>query len=417
MVEPRPKTWATSGSASRYTPMLPSDPPSQTGQGASQYSHPAYQDPQPQPPKYIISAIYGPPLDSRLRALANALFELDHKFLKRLDKSAKKLMNQVDGNGAAAAQERSIEFPNVRRQWTDVQNGSNGFAASYLTDTAFIQLWYRALKDMKRLLSSAKNDAVGDNVRDGCQTTLRICMFLAATLEETLVNAASLDLLSVHIEKSVEARWSLLDNFLDWYFTYQNPNCKDGSTLTREIPNWHVISNSLREVREMKSAPDTKGSVIKNALFHERPSHSLANTFPVEIISPVLVSCLIFLCGATLSTALFAVGYSRSSHQRGSTYDPDFWFFVQASVSQATCLVSSTLLTRRTNRALTWHWLLPTMLASLCTLLTAPLYIWTPSEWASFSALVATMLQSVLILQQYLFSTTAAQEVQERKSK
>ena len=150
---------------------------------------------------------------------------------------------------------------------------------------------------------------------------------------------------------------------------------------------------------------------------HKPHSYATSSALPGDIVSPILLSSLIFTFGAALSAGLFAVGHSRSSHEKGSIYDADFWFSIQASSAQATCLVCSTLLTWKSGRVLTWHCFVPTGIAGICTLLTAPLYIFTPTEWASFSALVATMLQSVLILQQFLFTSVETRQERDRKSK
>jgi hypothetical protein len=140
-------------------------------------------------------------------------------------------------------------------------------------------------------------------------------------------------------------------------------------------------------------------------------------TIHPNVSSPVLLSYVIFLCGAILSMAMFAVGYARSTHEKGSVHDADFWFTAQASITQVTCLISSIFLTCSSGEALTWRRSLLPIIAGICTLSVAPIYIVLPKEWSLFSASVATMLQSVLILQQFLFSFKVAKEKNQRDKK
>jgi hypothetical protein len=154
-----------------------------------------------------------------------------------------------------------------------------------------------------------------------------------------------------------------------------------------------------------------------SALSQEQHLYSNVGNSSGDTFSPVVSSYFVLALGTSLSAGIFAVGFSKSPHYKGSIHDADFWFSVQASIAQMTCLVGSTLVTWRADRALTWHWLLPAGIASFCTLCTAPLYILTPTEWSSFSALVATVLQSVLVLHPFLFMYSNKQDERDRKSK
>ena len=140
---------------------------------------------------------------------------------------------------------------------------------------------------------------------------------------------------------------------------------------------------------------------------HESPHEQTSNDVGLQhgVTKPVLLTNLVFVCGCIASIAIFAIGYNNSPHQRGSTRDADFWFSIQASIAQISGLIGSAFLSWNDGRVPRWRWLLPTGAAGVCALTAAPIYVVFPTEWASFSALTASMLQSFLILQQFLFTS------------
>jgi hypothetical protein len=111
----------------------------------------------------------------------------------------------------------------------------------------------------------------------------------------------------------------------------------------------------------------------------------------------------IFFGCAVIATVLFTLGYSHSTHLRGTTSDADFWFLIQATLMQIVGLAISALLEWRRGGLPKWRWCLPTAIAGASSMMAVPLYLVVPKEWSSFLSLVAGATQSFMTLQLFLF--------------
>lgn len=109
----------------------------------------------------------------------------------------------------------------------------------------------------------------------------------------------------------------------------------------------------------------------------------------------------LFACAVT-STAFFALGYAHSPHRQGSINDPDFWFLVQSSIVQLLGLVVSARLEWKNVNLSKWRWVLPTVIAGVCSIMAIPCYLVAPTEWSSFLSLVAGSTQSFMVWQHLL---------------
>jgi hypothetical protein len=108
------------------------------------------------------------------------------------------------------------------------------------------------------------------------------------------------------------------------------------------------------------------------------------------------------LVSTIANIAFFALGYSRSPHLKGSTRDADFWFLAQASTTQFFGITAFAFLECKHDKLPKWRWALPMVMAGLCSTIATPLYVVAPIEWSTFLALVASLVQTFLILQHFL---------------
>jgi hypothetical protein len=120
-------------------------------------------------------------------------------------------------------------------------------------------------------------------------------------------------------------------------------------------------------------------------------------------IANVFIWWLVVVVCAVAPAALFALGYSRSPHLKGTANDADFCFLIQDTMMQVQGLVVSALLEQKRGCLPGWRWAIPATIAAACSILAIPLYLTVPKEWSSFLTLVAGTTQSFMMLQLFLF--------------
>jgi hypothetical protein len=102
------------------------------------------------------------------------------------------------------------------------------------------------------------------------------------------------------------------------------------------------------------------------------------------------------------AAGLTAKGWSVSSHEPGTTNDPDYWFLVQSSLMQIASMVPiffsffSLPSARLQPRVLSWAFL---GLGTLLAIMAPALYTIVPTEYSSVIAFCASVFQMLIVLE------------------
>jgi hypothetical protein len=163
------------------------------------------------------------------------LFEFDFKFLEKVRKSIKKPPTQDRSPEAVKAEKQLKDFNRVLEQRKNIQNGTSGFARSYITDRALVQFWNRAFQLHKKTLSSSSQN---DNVQNQFERRLSGYISSAVALEKAIFFSVGEGLFSEEIEEAIAARWRNLDSFLEWYLRNPGRIHEAKTSLIRTISSW-----------------------------------------------------------------------------------------------------------------------------------------------------------------------------------
>ncbi len=96
---------------------------------------------------------------------------------------------------------------------------------------------------------------------------------------------------------------------------------------------------------------------------------------------------------------LFAMAYRYSTHHHGTTEDADFYFLLQANLTQALSIVLSYIPVWKSKQLPNRVGIPLTALAFLLTVLAIPVYLAFPTEWSGFLTMIGASIQAFMILQ------------------
>ena len=106
-----------------------------------------------------------------------------------------------------------------------------------------------------------------------------------------------------------------------------------------------------------------------------------------------------FLLTAAASVPLFVLGLICSPHKAGSMGDAEFYFQLQASLTQSLITVMAHILISRGGQLPKQLGLGLTAASLVCTTLPVLLYTAVPTEWTGFLRMVGSSIQAYMILQ------------------
>ncbi|KAJ4302811.1 hypothetical protein N0V90_001702 [Kalmusia sp. IMI 367209] len=342
-----------------------------------------------------------PPLEPVFLPLARALILLDDELIRRVQKFYQKRTSSADEARKAKNAQLLKDCIEIKRQWKDINSGKCNFTHLYMKSDQFIPIWAEGLKIIKEAFVG--NASHQSKKRSDFEKILYNCDTLASQIMSQMIDIAHQGLLDLEVLYSIQARWIRLDEVLKWYYDLCNEDADEpGQRVYR-------ISLTWKEVRGLIQPDDAKTKSDKE-LIQIQPAGNVKNeTEPGVMIGlaegkhfNAFIFWLAFFSCAVISTALFALGYGRSLHLKGTTNDPDFWFLIQATCIQILGLIVSALVEKKRDGLPAWRWCLPTAIAGACAMGSIPLYLLVPKEWSSFLSGIAGATQTFMALQYFL---------------
>ncbi|KAI4199778.1 MAG: hypothetical protein LQ350_004405 [Teloschistes chrysophthalmus] len=334
----------------------------------------AWQNPTaPEPPGWFISNRHGPSLEPEdLIIIADCFLEFDLISLELCALSFKTVIEKTNGEDPTDVNEAATnlqEIAAIREELVLIRSGRLEFHRDYLKSQVLVKYTGKSLSLFSR--KWLDDPALQHDIMDGVVNMLS----KIRNVPERLVVAAQQGLLDPEMRAALRRRW---DKIEDVHYTASG---RQKLPLGQKVSSWEVI------MAKVNNGNSTAGNEKATGIVNDRMKW--------------LNTCLwaTFSSNICLTIPFLWKAYQFSPHTRGTPQDSDFWFLVQSSVSQSIGLLIAALGLWKLKSTPLWVWLSPTVMAAICNMLTMPLYLFAPTEWSSFCAVVAGAIQSFMILQ------------------
>jgi len=176
-----------------------------------------------QPPKAIINSNYGPALtNEELYAVARSLSKLDQFLLLYCQHFYQQILSGDLNPGDVSAQRLALndleDLQTIITQIQDVNNGRFVFSSLYLKERHILYYWGRAFSFL------SQNLLAGDEIHQPSLGNLKRITEYAADVENALLDAGSVGVLTSDYRLVLSERWDLLESAFNLYHEHsQSP--------------------------------------------------------------------------------------------------------------------------------------------------------------------------------------------------